>query len=317
MDSREGVAAGRPRAAGSCSVRSVEVLINPLAGHVDPDAAAQAGQILAQAGVAAHVRTPEPATLRRELRAATDSGPDLLVTLAGDGTAQAAASLCGPAGPLLAPLAGGTMNVLSHALYGPRDWRSVLAEILVGGAPTPVSGGEIDGRRFYVAAILGAPTLWAEAREAARMGKLALAARKARNAWRRAFSRRLRYRLDGGAPQISLALTLICPLVSRALADDERALEAAALDPRGIADALRLGARAALGRVVGDWRTDPAVEVARCHAGEAWTSGAPLHAMLDGEPARLHKRVRICFVPQAFRALTLADSSATIPGPPA
>jgi diacylglycerol kinase family enzyme len=290
-------------------------LINPLAGGVEPDAPLFAEKILAEAGPRGRVRSTQPDSLLSELRAAVESGPDLLVTLAGDGTARAAASLCGATGPLLAPLAGGTMNMLSQALYGPQDWKSVLKGLLVGGAPTPISGGEVDERRFYVAAILGSPALWAEAREAARHRRLALAVRKARNACRRAFSRRLHYRLDARAPQTSLALTLMCPRVSAIMADDERALEASALDPRGIGEALRLSARTILSRLVGDWRNDPAVEVGRCRAGEAWSGGEQLHAVLDGEPARLHAHVRIGFVPLAFRALTLAPQAPTASGP--
>ena len=285
------------------TLRRIEVLVNASAGHVGPGAAAAAEEVISGFGLACQVRTPAPDDLMRELKAAVDSGPDLLVVLAGDGTARAAANLCGAKGPLLAPLAGGTMNMLPHALYGPKDWKTALAETLSGGVPTPVSGGEVDGRRFYVAAILGAPALWAEAREAARHQQLILAVRKARNALRRAFSRRLRYSLDGGPPVHALALTLMCPLVSRAMVAEDDALEAAALDPQGIADALRLGARTLLGRMVGDWRQDPVVNMARCRAGSAWTSGHHLHAILDGEPARLHKHAEIRFLPKAFRAL--------------
>jgi diacylglycerol kinase family enzyme len=267
-------------------------------------------------GLAFHVRMPEPDALMTELRAAVDSGPDLLVTVAGDGTARAAASLCGMDGPLVAPLAGGTMNVLPHALYGPADWRSTLADVLQNGVETEVSGGEVDGRRFYVAAILGAPALWAEAREAARMRELERAWRKARNAWRRAFSHRLQFSLDSGAWGRTLALVLMCPLAARTMNENDFALEAAALDPQGVADALRIGARAVLSRLVGDWRNDPAVEVTRCQEGRAWTEASHLRAILDGEPTRLHKRADIRFVPRAFRALAPPRSPAGEAEPP-
>src|SRR5581483_6247865 len=101
--------------------------------------------------------------------------PDLLVVIAGDGTARTAAALCGPDGPLLAPLAGGTMNVLPHALYGTLDWPTALRRLATDGRVREVAGGEIAGQPFYVAAVLGAPALWAEAREAARLGNTRLA----------------------------------------------------------------------------------------------------------------------------------------------
>jgi len=303
MDAADGLAhlPGHPSAPPR--LRRIEAVVNVRAGHHGPDAAAAIARVAADLGLTCHVRAPEPDHLWGELRQAVDAGPDLLVVLAGDGTARAAASLCGPDGPLLAPLAGGTMNMLPHALYGPRDWRSALAAALEHGVETPVSGGEVSGRPFHVAAILGEPALWAEAREAARVHQLQLAWRMARHAWRRAFSHRIRFRLDNGPEVKTLALTLMCPLVSKAMNCHDRALEAARLDPEGITDALRLGARAALSRLVGDWRDDPSVDVTRCRTAEAWSHGPHLRAILDGEPMRLHRRAEIRFLPVAFRAL--------------
>ena len=293
-------------ALASPHLHRLEAVVNSRAGHAGPDAADTIARIASEFGLACRVRAPEPAELWSELRQAVESGPDLLVIVAGDGTARAAASLCGLQGPLLAPLAGGTMNMLPHALYGFHDWRLALTDLLTSGVETTVSGGEVDGQRFYVAAILGEPALWAEAREAARKHKAYLAWRKAGMAWRHAFSHRIRFRLDNGPEVKTLALTLMCPLVSKAMTFDERALEAATLDPQGITDVLRLGARTALSRLVGDWRTDSAVEVMRCRQGEARSGGHYLRAILDGEPMRLHRRAQIRFVPEAFRALAPA-----------
>ncbi len=287
-------------------LQKLQVLVNSRAGHAGPGAAGEVERILAEFGLSAEIRAPEPDQLFAELQRAVDAAPDLLVVVAGDGTARAAASLCGADGPLVAPLAGGTMNMLPHALYGPGDWASALTESLKTGVETPVSGGEVDGERFYVAAILGEPAIWAEAREAARMRQLFMALRMSRHAWRRCFSHRIRYSLDKGPPVKTLALTLMCPLVSKAMNNDERALEAAKLDPEGIADALRLGARTALSQIAGDWRNDASVEVARCREGVVWSGGAHLRAVLDGEPTRLHKRAEIRFLPTAFRALAPA-----------
>ena len=49
----------------------------------------------------------------------------------------------------------------------------------------------------------------------------------------------------------------MCPLTSRAMDNDEMALEAAALDVHGAGDLVRLGLHA----VTGDWRDTPGVEV--------------------------------------------------------
>jgi diacylglycerol kinase family enzyme len=284
--------------------RRVELLVNPLAGHVGPGAAEAAEAILHEFDIAPRVRVTEPQTLERTLREAVDCAPDLLIVLAGDGTARAAASLCGADGPLLAPLAGGTMNVLPHAIYGQKDWQSALRETLAAGAVREVSGGRVNGQTFHVAAILGPPALWAEAREAARVGRLDVALRRARVAWGRQFAGGLGFCLDGGAPRKGEALALICPLVSRAMADDAPALEAAAMHPRGPAEAVRLGLHALFSEVIGDWRKDPAVDVTRCRSARAWAEGLRhVHAILDGEPMRLGRHARITFESVAFRAL--------------
>jgi len=52
----------------------------------------------------------------------------------------------------------------------------------------------------------------------------------------------------------------------------------------------------------GDWRVDPAVRVAHCQHGLAWTRGR-LPALLDGEPHWLDSPAEIRFKRHAFRAL--------------
>ena len=121
-------------------------------------------------------------------------------------------------------------------------------------------GGEVDGHRFMVAAILGPPALWAPAREAARFGMGRKAIRSARLALGRAFSGRLRYILDGGQRVKAEALIFMCPLTSKVLSEDDDTLEAAGVDVNNAAEAIRLGFHA----LTGDWRTAPNVDVERC-----------------------------------------------------
>ena len=97
----------------------------------------------------------------------------------------------------------------------------------------------------------------------------------------RAFSGRLRYRLDNGEAYKAEALTLMCPLTSQAMQTDT-GLEAAALDPHDAAQGFRLG----LATLMGRWRQDPAVTTQVCGAGEAWAKGR-IPVVLDGEPHRL------------------------------
>lgn len=279
-------------------IRRIEVVANVASGSVGPDVRERVEAIVAEAGLNARVETPECPELSACIRSAIDRDPDLLVIIAGDGTARCAAEMAGMDGPLVAPLPGGTMNMLPRALYGDRDWETALRDTLKDGRIRPVSGGEVGGHRFYVGALLGSPALWALAREAVRERRFDLAFRRARRAARRAFSGRLRYSIEGGPTHKAEALSLMCPLVSRALDDEDNVLEAAALDPQGAAEAFRLGVRT----LRGNWRKDPAVEVFRCRYARAWAAGL-IPASVDGEPVRLPRHVEIRYLPEAFRAL--------------
>lgn len=283
-------------------MRRIDIVANIASGSVGADAPVVAERLLAEYGVSGVVHAPQPGELDACLRSVIDSAPDAVLIVAGDGTARAAAELAGPDGPLIAPLPGGTMNMLPRALYGERTWQEAMAACLESGEPRMISGGEVNGRLFFVAAILGSPALWATAREAAREGRLDLAVARARRAFQRAFTGRLRFVLDGRPKQRAEALTLMCPLVSTALDADERALEAAALDPSSALDVFRLGFNAARGQ----WREDPSVAVGRCRTGRVW-AGARIPAILDGEPARFDPKVSIRFRPKAFRALVPSE----------
>lgn len=287
---------------GGLALNHIEVVINPASGGVGPRAQAEFEALLNETGHEANVVCAEPAEIEQALKTAVAAKPDVLLVLAGDGTARAAATLCGPSGPMLAPLAGGTMNMLPYAIYGKRPWQAALVDILQDGVEKTIGGGKVGDHEFYVAAILGAPALWAHAREAVRAGKLRRAIDGARYAYRRAFSTRLQFSLDDGTRQSAEAVNLMCPLVSRALKEEEQALEADALDPHGAAEAFRLGFRTLLSEFYGDWRDDPAVTARRCKAGRVSASGH-IPALLDGEPVRLPRSVTFQFVPGAFRAL--------------
>jgi diacylglycerol kinase family enzyme len=282
------------------NIKTVEVVANVASGNVGRGAPAQVEKILSDFGLDHHVWTPEPHEVVDCLRAAVDKAPDLLVVLAGDGTARAAAELCGPDGPLIAPLPGGTMNMLPHAVYGLRTWPDALTLALEQGYEQEIGGGSVEGHSFLVAGIFGSPALWAPAREAARFRKPKLAWMRARRALRRTFQGRLRYILDGAERQKAEALVFICPLTSRALNSDVQALEAAALDVHGAADLLRLGFHA----LTGDWRDTPGVEVNPCRMARIWASRA-IPAILDGESVQLKTLAEVRYTPRVARILAI------------
>ena len=163
---------------GGLRARAIMAVVNRAAGRAGPKAVHEMEQIFEEAGVQASVLAPEPKQLSACLEKVVAGKPDVLILLAGDGTARLAAELCGPKGPLLAPLPGGTMNMLPKALYGEADWRHALQAILADGVERAVGGGVIGGHTFYCAAMIGASARFAPAREAMRGHKLGEAVRK-------------------------------------------------------------------------------------------------------------------------------------------
>lgn len=290
------------------AIRRIELVANVASGSVGPQAPDEARALLAELGVEARVQASDGSDIEACLKRAVDAAPDLVAILAGDGTARSAVELCGPEGPLVAPLPGGTMNMLPYAIYGRVPWAQALRNALEEGTPRDIGGGQVEGRTFLVAAILGAPALWAPAREAVRRGDLRAASRRAYLAWRRAFSGRLRYTIDAGPRGKAEALSFICPLASKALSDDARVLEADVLNPADAAEAFRLGFNA----MMGDWRRDPAVQSQPCRQARLWGSGG-LPAVLDGEPVRLASSVLVEWRPRVARVLAPHDRDAKAP----
>lgn len=289
------------------ALERVIMLVNPLSGGVGPNAAAEAAAILGDYPCEATILALEGGQFDAQVQQALDARPDVLFVLAGDGTAGTIASRAGPDGPLVAPLPGGTMNMLPRALYGTADWKVALRRALEEGAPQTVAGGEVtDGRfrqAFYCAAILGAPALWAPAREAVREGKFGLAWAYGRRALKRAFSGRLRFSLDGRADRRAEALVLISPMISKAM-DEHTGLEAAAMNPADALQAFRLAAHA----VFDDWRQDPAVTTKAIQRATI-RARSRIPAVIDGEPALLRHEAQVRFIRTAFCALA--------PNPPA
>jgi diacylglycerol kinase family enzyme len=275
------------------------VVVNVASGSVGPDAPDEIARLLAEHGVKAKVHACEPGELMDQLKASIAAGPDLLITLAGDGTVRAAAELCGPGGPMIAPLPGGTMNMLPNAVYGGRPWAEALKLALEEGGERDLGGGCIDGHRFLCAAILGSPARLAPAREAARERRFRDAATQLKRAFDRAFTGRLRYQLDGGPRRKAEALVLMCPIASKVMHAEDPALEAAALDVRGAGQALRLG----LNALVRDWREDPSVETEPCRRARI-SSAQRIPAVLDGEIVVLPSLTEVRYDPKVCRVLT-------------
>ncbi len=279
------------------ALRRISVLVNPLSGSVGSKAVEDLRTLLADYDLEADIVSLADGDFGTQVDRAFEGKPDAIFVLAGDGTAGTVASRAGPKGPLVAPLPGGTMNMLPKALYGTADWKLALKKALEEGDVMNVAGGIVQGQAFFCAAILGSPALWAPAREAIRTGKIKKAWQYARRALRRAFSGRLRYSLDGSPRRKTEALVLISPMISAAM-DEPVGLEAAAMDPNDTSQAFRLAATA----LFSDWRKDESVTTRPARKIEAW-GRSKIPAVIDGEPMLLPHETIVTFVPRAFRAL--------------
>jgi diacylglycerol kinase family enzyme len=283
------------------SQRLIAVL-NTGSGGCDASAADRMAGVFSKAGLPhAEVMSVPPAQIEAALERAA-SLAQVVVVLGGDGTIRSAAARCSDAGRLLIPLPGGTMNMLPHALYGARSWPDALADTLSAPCIRNISGGRAGGEPFFCAAVLGAPSLWADAREALRRLDLVEAAKRAVTALRRHSDEPLEYRLGDGPAGKAEAVAVLCPLVSRAMGNDEPSLEAAAIEPVVASAFFRLAFHA----IFDDWRNDPGISLAKVTTVEVKGHGR-VPVIVDGESVRMGRNVRIVFVPLAFRAL--------VPGP--
>ena len=102
--------------APSIQIRRAEAVVNIAGGSVEPGAAEKLEALVSEFGIEVRVTSAEPKAIDAAVHKAVSAAPDLVIILAGDGTARLAAQLCGLSGPLVASLPGGTMNVLPNAL---------------------------------------------------------------------------------------------------------------------------------------------------------------------------------------------------------
>ncbi|MFE1798955.1 diacylglycerol/lipid kinase family protein [Streptomyces sp. NPDC059517] len=114
--------------------KSVLIVANPAAGSYSADTTAEALRLVWEAGPAVDlILTRHPGHARALARAATGpGGPDVLVSMGGDGTAHELTTglADSPEHPALLVLPGGSGNSLYRELWSDRLWQSVLETAL-------------------------------------------------------------------------------------------------------------------------------------------------------------------------------------------
>jgi len=280
----------------------VGVIINTSSGSYDSESEQKMLSILTGAGVVnPKVWCGEAKEMERFFAEAAGQKLEVLIVLGGDGTIRTAAEACAEKGSYLIPLAGGTMNMLPRALYGNVPWEEALKKTLTAPSTKVLSGGRVANKRFFIAAIVGAPALWTQPRESMREGNIADAIKKGSVAFRRMFEVKVQYLISGGAKGESEGVALICPLISEEMSDSEQALEAAIIDVESAAEVMGLATTAAFGK----WRDDRNILLTKTKRVNVQSS-KEIPATLDGEKVNLGRSAEIDFVSKALTVLVPA-----------
>ena len=280
----------------------VGAIINTSSGGCDSESEQKILSILTRAGIVEpKVWCGEAKEMERSFAEATGQNLEVLIVLGGDGTIRTAAEACAEKGSYLIPLPGGTMNMLLRALYGNASWEEALKKTLTAPSTKVLSGGRVANKRFFIAAIVGAPALWTQTRESMREGNIADAIKKGSVAFQRMFEAKVQYLISGGAKGETEGVALICPLISEEMSDSEQALEAAIIDVKSAAEVIGLATTAAFGK----WRDDRNILLTKTKRVKV-QSTKEIPATLDGENVNLGRSAEIDFVCRALTVLVPA-----------
>jgi diacylglycerol kinase family enzyme len=289
----------------------VGAIINTSSGSCDLESEGEMLNILKDAGVVAtRIWCGGSDQMAAFFAEAAGQNLDVLVVLGGDGTIRTAAERCTEEGPDLIPLAGGTINMLARALYGDVPWEDALKTTLAAPATRVLSGGRVADKQFFIAAVVGAPSLWAEARESIREGKIVDAIEKGSVAFQHMFETKVQYLISEKIKGEAEAVALICPLISEQMSDSEQALEAAVIDVESAVEVIGLATAAAFGK----WRDDRNILLTKTKRVTVQSS-KDIPAILDGERVNLGRSAEIAFVSRAVNVIVPAINDRQAPEP--
>lgn len=283
------------------SIRRVSVVLNTASGSVTETTEPTIAALLTELGISdARIWSAEPESLHIAFKAALEHTPDVLIVLGGDGTIRTGAMYAARSHIPLMPLPGGTMNVLPKAIYGVRSWEEVLRDTFAHPTLRPISAGRIENDLFFIAAVVGSPTLWTRVREEMRGGRWRKAYKSALYALRYMFKRKIAYVCAPHMSGSATAVAVVCPLISTELEDEAQTFEAISLTTEDITDVIGLASFAAFGA----WRTHAKVSTCSTHVVRIRPqTGKPVPLILDGELTSRKGPFSITYEHQALTVL--------------
>lgn len=276
-------------------------LVNPKSGSVPENAPDELEAAIREKGhdlIGFQIASDDLEAQAKEL---AKSDTDAAVVWGGDGTLACVLNQCGSTDLPVLVLPGGTMNMLPKRLHGQDNWKRILDRVLADPVTDALSAGEINGQRFYVAALLGQMTRLTEAREAVRAGKLVGAAQSLIENNALDLETRLKISTRRGAKQNDMDAVAAAVVLS-----DGRTptLEIAAIDPDSTMDLIytTLDAMIRGWREAGPVERDVTDQVIVCDM-----AGEKIPMTLDGEPFEASGSVEIRLVRTAARVLRAKD----------
>jgi diacylglycerol kinase family enzyme len=279
------------------------VIINTSSGGCDSASEAELLNVLEGSGVTeCKTWCGQADQMERAFAEAAAQKLHALIVLGGDGTIRTAAEACSRRGAYLLPLPGGTMNMLPRALYGDVSWENALKNTLADPVTKVLSGGRVEDSQFFVAAIVGAPALWVEARESIRKADIADVIEKGAVAFQEMFDTKLQYFISSETKGEAEVVVVICPLVSKEMSDSEQAFEAAAINVENAAELIGVATAAAIGK----WRHGQNISLSKTKR-MAVQSSKDIPMFLDGERVKVGKKAEISFVPKGVTVIVPAQ----------
>ncbi len=296
---------------------TVAVVLNRAAGALldNPDQTASLRTLFAAVGLDPTLIPNEAGNLPDRVRLALDSGAGTVVVAGGDGTVACAAQVLAGTGVCLGILPFGTMNLLAKDLGIPAGDTEAAMRILAAGQAREIDVGEVNGRVFLCASMLGLPARLARLRERGRGAGPAwrLWQRMARAALR-AISRDARQTLELRTDREAVRLRTASLTVTVNALDDgsARLFGRARLDGGELAiyvmRSVRLGdlVRLGLRMLAGPWQRDAAVEQGRVGSVQIDARRRAMRVMNDGEVMLLRPPLAYKIRPSALRVIAPA-----------
>lgn len=283
---------------------SAIAVLNPSAGSVPANAKSRLRRALVALGhTVADIVDLDLNRAEHQLQALAAQPHDLFVVWGGDGTHRTVLNVLGQSAENLLLLPGGTKNLLSRSLHGPKKWDAIVKAATLAPTSRSLPAGRIQDKYFFCALLVGSPALFAEVREDLRAGDLAEAINDLSAGMATATELHLSGFISSGPradkialPQSNVVGALVGPL------SISGGMEVAAVPYSQ--EAARLSMLWAT--MQSSWRDVPGVELRNATSLVVTADGKNLPAIADGEPINAGERLEVTFVENAATCIATA-----------